>query len=179
MNILEPYPHFQEESSYWLGVSFKQGKNEIAATQVFTEMLDKYQASKITRGYFLSRVWYELGLISMQNQDYSRSLSHFFKAEDTAKGRILNSEQKLDLWIQQSFSYQGLKQFDSAILILSKVINDDTISGLRLKAMFLRAEMYEAQGRKELARKQLEATSKKGGEWAVKAKAKLESDYGY
>ena len=45
--------------------------------------------------------------------------------------------------------------------------------------MFLRAEMYEAQGRRELGRKQLEATSKKGGEWALKAKAKLESDYGY
>lgn len=179
MNTLEPYPHFQEESSYWLGVSYRQGKNDIAAIQVFREMLDKYQASKITRGYFLSRVWYELGLISMQNQDYNKSLSHFFQAEDAAKGKILNSEQKLDLWIQQSFCYLGLKQYDSAILILSKVINDDTISGLRLKAMFLRAEMYEAQGRKELARKQLEATSKKGGEWALKAKAKLESDYGY
>jgi hypothetical protein len=63
--------------------------------------------------------------------------------------------------------------------ILSKVINDETISGLRLKAMFLRAELYELQKRPELALKQLEATSKKGGEWGKKAKEKLEKEYGY
>jgi hypothetical protein len=44
--------------------------------------------------------------------------------------------------------------------------------------MFLRSEIYVLQGRHELARKQLEATSKKGGEWAIKAKEKLDKDYG-
>ena len=68
---------------------------------------------------------------------------------------------------------------DKAILLLSKVVNDDTVSNLRIKAMYLRAEIYELQERFELARKQLEATSKKGGEWALKAKVKLEKEYGY
>jgi len=179
MENQEPYPHFQEESSYWLATTYRNAKNESGAKLILSEMLEKYQLSKITRGFFLSKVWYELGLISMNNQDFISSLSCFTHAEDAAKGKILNSEQKLNLWIQKSLCYQGLKQYDAAILILSKVINDDTISSLRVKAMFLRAEMYEQQGRRELGRKQLEATSKKGGEWALKAKAKLESDYGY
>lgn len=179
MESQDPYPHLAEESSYWLAITYRNAKNEKGAKEVLFEMLEKYQASKITRGFFLSKVWYELGLISMEAKDFQLSLSSFKNAEDAAKGKILNSEQKLDLWIQQSLCYQGLKQFDSAILILSKVINDDTISALRVKAMFLRAEMYENQGRRELGRKQLEATSKKGGEWALKAKLKLEDDYGY
>ena len=65
------------------------------------------------------------------------------------------------------------------MMLLSKVINDNAISGLRLNAMYLRAEIYEQQGRHDLAIKQLEATAKKAGEWALKAKEKLEKDYGF
>ena len=45
--------------------------------------------------------------------------------------------------------------------------------------MFLRAEIYELQGRHELSLKQLETTARKGGEWAQKAQQKLEQVYGY
>ena len=60
------------------------------------------------------------------------------------------------------------------MLILSRIINYDAVSSLRLKAMFLRAEIYEHQGRLELARQQLRAVAKKGGEWASKAQSKLD-----
>jgi hypothetical protein len=39
--------------------------------------------------------------------------------------------------------------------------------------MYLRAEIYALQGRHDLAKKQWEATAKKGGEWALKAKENL------
>jgi hypothetical protein len=45
--------------------------------------------------------------------------------------------------------------------------------------MYLRSEVYELQGRHELAVKQLEATARKGGAWAQKAQEKLEKDYGF
>jgi TolA-binding protein len=172
----DPIPRFQEESSYWLAVSYRQANNHDAAVKVLKEMYENYNQLKITRGYFLSRVLYELGLIYLVDAKFDLSLLNFLKAEDAAKGKILNSEQKLDLWIQQSLALKGLKKFDDAILILSKVINDDTISAQRVKAMFMRAENYEAQGRKELSKRQLEATSKKGGEWALKAKNKLQNE---
>ena len=57
-----------------------------------------------------------------------------------------------------------------------QAINDDSISSLRVKAMYQRAEIYIQQGRYDLARKQLEATAKKGGEWALKAKQRLIDD---
>ena len=45
--------------------------------------------------------------------------------------------------------------------------------------MYLRALIYEQQGKKEFAIKQLESTSKKTGEWAAKAQDKLRQDYGF
>ncbi len=56
------------------------------------------------------------------------------------------------------------------MLLLSKAINRNVVSSQRLRAMYLRAELYEIQGREELAKKQLEAVALKGGEWALHAK---------
>lgn len=175
----EPYPAILEESSFWLARTYIKNKDDDAAEKTLNGMLEKYRSAKITRGYFLSRVWYELGMIDMRRQKYEHALENFALAEDSAKGRLLSTDQKLDLWIQQSLCYKAMNQTEKAMLILSKVINNDAISSLRMKAMYLRADIYEQQGRPELARKQLQATSKGGGEWALKAKKKLEENYGY
>jgi hypothetical protein len=63
------------------------------------------------------------------------------------------------------------------MLLLSHVINYDAVSTLRLKAMLLRARIYEMQGRKELAVRQLEALIPKGGEWAEEAQKTLEGSH--
>jgi hypothetical protein len=115
----------------------------------------------------------------MRQAAYSDALECLKQAQNTAKGDLLATDQRLDLYIQESMCYRGLQQWDNAILVLSKVVNDDAISSLRLKAMLLRAEVYELQGRPELARKQLDSMANKGGPWAAKAKEKLEKDYGY
>lgn len=175
----EPYPRIQEESEYGLAITYLKANQEAPAEEVFNRMLEKYESAKITRGYFLSRVWYEKGLLAFNDKHYDRAISFFSNAEDAGKGKVLNTEQKLELWIQQSLCYQAMNQLDKAMLTLSKVINEDAVSSLRLKAMVLRAEIYEKQGRFELARKQLETTAKKGGPWALKAKEKLEKDYAY
>lgn len=175
----QPFWHLLEENSYWLIQAQLLAGKTIDAENVLKEMLDKYKSSKITKGFFLSRMWTIQASIFMQQDNYSSALDCLQQAEDAAKGKVLNSDQRLDLLIQQSLCYQKLQQMDKAILLLSKVVNDDTVSNLRIKAMYLRAEIYELQERFELARKQLEATSKKGGEWALKAKEKLEKEYGY
>lgn len=171
--------NIENESLYWLALSFVKSGDDAAASVILDEMLEKFQSAKITRGYLLSRAWYEKGMIASRQPTLGDSVKYLQNAEDASKGNILSTDEKLDLWIQQSLCYQERKDFDNAIVILSKVINDDCISSLRVKAMYLRAVAYELQGRRELARKQLEATSKKGGEWAHKAKEKLEKTYGY
>lgn len=179
LSPMEPYPHLLEEGSYYLAEAFTKLQEDRKAEAMLQRMLEKYHSAKITRGYYLSRASYGLGMIAMRKEDYQTALDYFAAAEDASKGKIVNTDQKIDLWIQQSLCYKGIGQMEKAMLILSKAINDDAISSLRVKAMFIRGEIYSSQGRHELAKKQLEATSKKGGEWAMKAKQKLDKEYGY
>lgn len=173
LNQVEGCLQIKQEATYWLAQTYIKDSDDGAAERILSEMLDAYRTAKITRGFFLSRAWYEQGLIAVRRKDYPLAFQCFVKAEDAAKGKILSTNQRLDLWIQQSLCHTAMRDFDNAILLLSKVINDDAISGLRIKAMYLRAELHELQGRPEVARRHFEATSKKGGEWALKAKEKL------
>ena len=115
-------------------------------------------------------------MIAMRRHDFKQALHNFSLAEKAASENLMSADQKIDLWIQQSLCYRELHDLDQAMLILSQAINDDTISSLRVKAMYLRAEIYALQGRHDLARKQLEATAKKGGDWALKSKERLKHD---
>jgi tetratricopeptide (TPR) repeat protein len=173
------YDHLQEESSFMLIKCHIKIGDEVNAEKLIAEILEKYQSNKITRGYYLSRVWYERGMIAKQREEHFFALQCFKHAEECSKGKISSNEELLGLWIEQSQCYRSLGKEDDAMLILSRIINYDAVSSLRLKAMFLRAEIYEQQGRFELARKQLEAVAKKGGEWASKAQFKLEERYVY
>ena len=173
----EAYPSLLEESSYWLAQTQIKLEEDSLAEALFLEMLKQYEASQVSSGYYLSRVWYESGLIQMRRSQYQEALLHFSKAETAAQPHWISSDQKIDLWIQQSFSHRALGNLDQAMLILSRAINDNSISSQRVKAMYLRAEIYDLQGRHDLSRKQLEATAKKGGEWALKAKQRLNHDH--
>lgn len=173
-----PFPDLYQESLYLLVKNLIGSKDYKAANQLIQSILEKYETLKITKGYYLSRLYYEQAAVALHQGDVERALELFKQAEASDQGLFLSVDQKLDLWIQQSQCYKLLNQADLAMLILSKVINDNTVSSLRVKAMFLRAEIYTLQGRHELARRQLEATAKKGGEWGVKAKQQLERQYG-
>ena len=107
--------------------------------------------------------------------NFPSALASFKQAQECSKGKLLNTDDRLELRIWQSQCHEAQGQLDQAILTLSKVINDDAISSLRLKAMYLRAEIYKKQHRYELARKQFEALAKKSGEWALKAQEALKN----
>lgn len=175
----DPFSPLIEEAGYHLALAYIQSQDDDAAEAVLQQMLKRYQERKTTRGYYLSRAWYQEARICMRKGMTNRGLELLANAEESAKGKVLNTEEKLDLWLQRSECYRQLGQLDSAMLELSKVINDDAISGQRIQAMYLRATLYEQQGRPELAQKQLEATAKKGGPWALVAKEKLDRDYRY
>jgi tetratricopeptide (TPR) repeat protein len=173
------YPRLLEESQFGLAQVYIEINKQDLAEKVLSSMVENYTSAKIERGYYLSRCWYELGKIAMNKREFEIALKLFSHAEQAAKGRVLNTEQKLDLWIQQSLCYRILGDLNNAMLLLSQIINEDAASNLRIKAMYLRAEIYELEGRHDLAIKQLEATSIKGGDWALKAKTKLEETYGF
>ncbi|MCB1111696.1 MAG: tetratricopeptide repeat protein [Chlamydiia bacterium] len=175
----EAYPHIEEEASYWLVKTLvRGGKNEDAA-MIIANMLKNYDNAKVSRGYYLSNVWYEKGMIAMRQQRYADALADFHRAEQAGQRRIIGIEQTLELWIEQGIANLELGNLDAAMLTLSRAINEDAVSASRIRAMFLRASIYEKQGRHELAQRQLITTAKKGGEWGKEAKRKLEHDYGY
>lgn len=174
-----PLANIQEESIFHLARCYAMAGDDDAALRLLEKKIEAYQASKITRGYYLSKSWAEMGKIASKKKNYEIAIQCFKNSEDAAKGKILRADELLELWIEESLCHQKLKEMDEAMLILSKVINYDAVSLKRLEAMFLRAEIYEEQGRLELARKQLEACASKGGRWAVKAKEKLEKNYAY
>ncbi len=172
------YPRILEEAHFGLSqVRLAGGKREEAAA-ILGEMLERYHAAGIETGYYLSRAWYHQGRLLMGQGDFEvgrRCLTH---SREAARGGILSINQRLDLWMQESHCAREKGDFDEAMLLLSKVINHEAASPLRVEAMYQRAMLYSLQGRRELAIKQLEATAKKNGLWAVKAKEALKEEYG-
>lgn len=173
------YPKIWAEAELRLAQTYEEREKWQEAQRCLDESLIHYQQAGIAHGYGLMRVWYKKGQLAQKQQNDLAALHDYLKAEEASQYKtVLSPDEKLELWIQQSMCYKSLHQLDEAMRLLSKVINDDVISALRIKAMFLRAEIYELQGRPELAHKQLEATARKGGEWAQQAQAKLEQFYG-
>ena len=170
------YPKVWAASYFELAkINIEKGRTN-EAEMLLNTSLKHYEKAKIISGYGLVRTWHTKGQLAQQKSENEKALYCFSQAEKASHNDI---GLKLEIWIQQSACHRELKQLDQAMQLLSKVINEDIISPLRVKAMFLRSEIYELQGRPELALKQLEATSHKGGEWSEKAKQKLEQDYGY
>jgi len=174
------YPRIWAEAELQLAKVYEEKETWQEADKTLNLSLEHYQNAQINQGYGLMRTWYAKGKVAQRQANPSTALHCFLEAEKaTQEQLVLSPSEKLDIWIQQSMCYKDLHKLRLSMQILSRVINEDVISPLRIKAMFLRAEIYELQGRPELAIKQLEATAHKGGEWAQKAKEKLEKTYGY
>jgi tetratricopeptide (TPR) repeat protein len=84
----------------------------------------------------------------------------------------VSRETRLHVLLTRSQLLVEHKKFDEAHHFLSRVINDDFASSLRIQAMFLRADIYEMTERKDLAKKQLDFIIEKGGEWAALAQSR-------
>ena len=116
------------------------------------------------------------GEIFNEQRDFETAWHHYVKAEEAGQDKFLNHDQELDLWIRQALCYQEMEQYDQAMLLFSQAINRNVVSSQRVRAMYLRAEVYRKQGREELAKKQWEAVALKGGEWGQLARKKLEEE---
>lgn len=171
------YNKLLQESHYWLAILLMKKNQWEEADQLLNRALQFFEEEE---GYLLSRIWYEKGKIAQNSHDFALAIASFQKSEKAGLGKsFLSPDQKLDLWIEESLCFKECGDLDNAMLLLSKAVNDEAISSLRVKAMFLRAELYALQGRQELALKQLDAVAKKGGPWGKLAKNKLEKEYGY
>jgi tetratricopeptide (TPR) repeat protein len=87
-------------------------------------------------------------------------------------------ELALEIAMEKSLCLRELHQPDKAKALLAWVINGPYASSLRVKAMILRADLYLSVHRTDLAIRQLESVSAKGGEWGAVADRKLRELYG-
>ena len=173
-----------QEASYLLACTYeKQLKESLARKQL--ESLIHWHSKRGLKGRFLTSAYLDLAKQEQKMGQFSQALTFFEEAEtETEYGltrqpqkemqKEMIKEQLLEIKIAKSECYRLMNRLDLAMTLLSEVINDDAASSLRIKAMLLRAEIYEMQHRNDLAIKQLEAASVKGGEWGLKAKTKLE-----
>ncbi len=171
------YPKILSEAEFKLAQTYTEREKWKDAENILDQSLSRFQQNGVHQGYGSMRVWNEKGKLAQKRADFVSALHCFLEAEKatTSEHLGLSPDEKLELWIQQSLCHKEMHQYEEAMRLLSRVINDDVISAVRIKAMYLRAEIYELQNRPELALKQLEATASKGGEWSQKAKEKLEN----
>jgi tetratricopeptide (TPR) repeat protein len=110
---------------------------------------------------------------SSRPQEALDLLKRFREAEQTQ-----DVELALEIAMEKSLCLRELHQPDKAKALLAWVINGPYASSLRVKAMILRADLYLSLHRTDLAIRQLESVSAKGGEWGAVADRKLRELYG-
>lgn len=170
-------PLQQEALYYYALILFKKGNRE-GAKKAFDELIQNYDEDN--SNYYLSKSFYQLGLIAKDFKSYHESL--IFLEQALKAGQTLSINEILEILIEKSEIFRISGDLDAAMMQLSEVVDYHAVSSMRLKAMYLRAEIYALQGRYSLAKKQLESLSLKGGSndsWAIKAKEKLKQEYGF
>ena len=168
--------NFEECTLSLSSVLLQQGR-ENEAKDLYLDVIQKCQSNKVTKSYYLSKSWMELGKWHRKQGQAKKALDAFEQAELAGSDKLLSGDQLLDLQIQKSDCLRAMGDPSAAMKVLSDVVNAKIVSQKRLEAMYLRAEIYEQQGRPELAKRQLETLAGKGGPWAKKAQETLDEHY--
>lgn len=164
-----------EESGYYRALAQNELGNKKGAEASLGQLINRQKGNTL----FTTRAKFQLGKLAAEKGNPQLAIDWFEKALLSGAAVQLSADEYLDLLIEKAIAYRASGELDLAMAQLSDAANYSAVSSLRLKAHYLRAEIYAEQGRPLLARKQLESLSLKGGEWAKKAKEKLDKDYGF
>lgn len=152
--------------------------NESQAREELTNLLEYSANTGFEKSEPLVLALIELAEMRAREEDYDVAFLMLNKAL-TLQTESTNEELLLQILVAKSQLHRKIGELDKAMMLLSSVINEESASSLRIQAMFLRSEIYELKGRRDLAFRQLQTTAKKGGEWGARAAKKLEEKYGY
>lgn len=156
-----------------LGLAYGQKGLFDLSEKTLKELIESYHQYCIFNDSLLEKAFYELSQIAIAKGNFKEALEYLEQAELALTSQSQNEE----IALQQSYCHRLLGQYEQAEIYLSKVINNGQSSKLQAKAMYLRAEIYTLQGKKDLAMKQLEMIVSQNNEWAKLAQAKLVKDY--
>jgi tetratricopeptide (TPR) repeat protein len=184
--VLASYEALTELSSFFSKASTCEKKKWITLWQkslfllaaVYEKKADVFQAQKTRQELYTLSTQYDAvqgNLIAetLLNLAIHVSSEKSFRLLDIAENcKDIDREMLLNIWLTRSHILVENGQIDLAMQYLSRVINDHLASSLRIRAMFLRADIYEMTGRVDLAKKQLDFIIEKGGEWASLAQTR-------
>ncbi len=179
VNMKEEKPHLLYSQAAFLKsrTLLLQG-NESQAREELSHLIEYAANYKCEKGDALVLALIEYAAQKSRDEDYSAAFSFLNKAQ-IVQATGCKEELLLEILIAKSQLHRKCGELDKAMMLLSSVINERSASSLRIQAMFLRSELYELKGRRDLAFRQLQTTAKKGGEWGQRASKKLEEKYGY
>lgn len=149
----------------------------LADLKIDSSLTELNRLEKTTDTYFLAKTLLAKGQLLYQKGEMQSAIHYLEKAQKAAPKESLSADEILEAKITIGLCYKAMGELDKAMLVMSDVVNSEFVSSLRVKAMYLRALIYESQGRPELAKRQLEAALSKGGEWAALAKEKWSQEY--
>ncbi len=155
-----------EETVFYLAKAYfaNQQYKESTKTLLSLFSLSTEESLWRVRGYFLQAILLKKELL------YKEALQFLERVERHPAFHSFSQEERLQLWIEKSLSFRELGEYGESMKWLSYVINEEAASQKRIEAMLLRADLYQLQGRKALALRQLEAVMQKGGRWGKQAK---------
>lgn len=172
-------PYFEKaknEVQYYLSELHKLLGENKKAKEILLTLIN--QKKKEEADHFIGKSYWRLAEFALEENNPKEALILFKKSEECNVRKWLDRSERLLFLISKSLALKEMGNLDEAMFHLSLAINEDSLSNLRLKAMFHRAEIYTLQKRDELSIQQLKAIIKQEGEWSKKAKSYLEKYYG-
>ncbi|CDR32889.1 tetratricopeptide repeat protein [Criblamydia sequanensis] len=172
-------PYFEKartEVQYYLSELHKLSGETKKAKEILFTLIS--QNKKEEADHFISKSYWKLAELALEDNNPKEALDLFEKSEECNVMKWLARSEKQLFLISKSLSLKEMGKLDEAMFHLSLAVNEDSLSKLRLKAMFHRAEIYTLQKRDELSIQQLKAIMKHEGEWSKKAKSYMEKYYG-
>ncbi len=159
------------ESRYYLAKTLDLlGLHDLAHTEFDHLVAMTHEKASLNQLFLQAQIARAKQAIELSHMDIA---TRYLSQLETCKMLNEYPELYLQILITKSQYYKKMQQFDKAMMYLSKVINHTFASSIRIKAMVLRAEIYDMQKRSDLATRQLEAASKLGGKWGMIARIRL------
>lgn len=174
---LRPHELWQKAAFLKSRLHLLQG-NALEAREELTNLLEYATSSQYSKGEPLVLALIDVANLEARDGNFEQAFALLNKAQ-VVQANEGKEELLLEILIAKSQLHRNTGELDKAMMLLSSVINESSASSLRIQAMYLRAELYELKGRRDLAFRQLQTTAKKGGEWGAMAAKKLEEKYGY
>jgi tetratricopeptide (TPR) repeat protein len=167
----------REDAEYGLAEVYKAAGDLPAAQATVDSMLQRLKGEEQLSPYFAATV-YRLSaeLASLRGQP-AEALDALDRAEELAGTDALPSDERLEMGILKARCYKDLGDLPRAMQLLGQVVEAEVPSPVRVQAMLERSEIYRAEGKRDLAIRQLEIAAETGGEWAERARETLDKDY--